>query len=1021
MFATTCSLTLIINLLTLANTAPQSFPFVESFDQTASQRWQPFAGTWTFEPGAARQTDSGYDCGAAIDVTPEGPFYLAIRFKPDSNFNGAGLFFALPTLDKKHGGMMVRCDPGGRILWGWFDNNGVFNYHGDVMYDDDGDTEQELAIVVDPDKLAFNILHHGQRITTNIRTFHANGRVGMQTSGGPHTITRFEVRPATEDELAGIKPPGAYSRMISVIGSRDFLVALRRAPEFLTVYNADGERAHGVDAASLPGVKGDDAHVTAMCWAVPNVWEMDSDKTLPPDVLVLADDGRAIYKIKRAKKPLADGPLVRSSEMRGMGIAVGPGGHIFVADEAIPGIRVFDPDGQELLKYGEQGGGFGYDHPSPTAAGKFKQPRGIAVSPAGEIVVMDRGNYGYAVYRYNAAANKLEWVSNSTWLPMVEGAQFDAHGRLLLSGTFEFYRSHGALRVMSLSSHGQRVFVGASLGDMSDKVRACEGPNGKYYLADPDKDRILILPRDFVEPLPEFEWTSDGRVKLVMTKVDGSTVTTTSKRRSPDHPDRILVKQAEPICESWPPIDDTELTTYELPPKPPKGQMYVIDMPVLVTLFAKAVDEKGNELHADPTGVVDRLKREHARDRHFYWLNSHCILNKQFEYMVIDDVVAKVNGGWIQPGQARRLVNAAREKRGLPPISVHHSLIGIHPMAGFDPNTTDDPGYVGGGGLTPYAYSGYALWNNGQAWLMGHEWGHQLDAYFEKSGFTDWWLNHPDGTVHIGRYGEHWDCNAFLCRRVDPMNWLRFKPGTLRLVADRDQDGLPDDDPTLPLDERRFGSDPSKPDTDGDGLSDLREATAGTFTSANPTRVDTDADTIPDAEDPYPQFAVYPALKPVKTVRDGLASPAEHGFIGRISRDWCATAILGAYDADNIYLLIGLLHPARQVFATVDFNDDGWFVGQDNVYAHVDLGWPNDGGPRINRAERCEARFVRPIGVPPDVLPGCPALALKIPRPQSRTPLQPGSSIGLTVRFQNGGGSVAFLIDPWQILSLDLK
>jgi hypothetical protein len=100
---------------------------------------------------------------------------------------------------------------------------------------------------------------------------------------------------------------------------------------------------------------------------------------------------------------------------------------------------------------------------------------------------------------------------------------------------------------------------------------------------------------------------------------------------------------------------------------------------------------------------------------------------------------------------------------------------------------------------------------------MAHEWGHQLDDFFQKSGFDDWWSNHPDGTLHIGRYGEHWDCNAFLCRRADKMNWLRLRYGTPRLVDDRDEDGLADDDPTLPLDERRFGSDSWEPDSDLDG------------------------------------------------------------------------------------------------------------------------------------------------------------------------------------------------------------
>jgi hypothetical protein len=127
-------------------------------------------------------------------------------------------------------------------------------------------------------------------------------------------------------------------------------------------------------------------------------------------------------------------------------------------------------------------------------------------------------------------------------------------------------------------------------------------------------------------------------------------------------------------------------------------------MPVLVAVFAKAIDENGALTTIEPTGVIERLQRELETDRLFYWRNSYGTLNKQFEFMLIDDAEPRIADGWIEPTAARTLVNQARQKRGLPPIGPDHSLVAIHPMSGFDPAFTDDIGTVDGGGLTIYDY-----------------------------------------------------------------------------------------------------------------------------------------------------------------------------------------------------------------------------------------------------------------------------------------------------------------------------
>jgi hypothetical protein len=990
-----------------------AFPFAERFDAGAAGRWHPLSGKWEFGDGFVKQTDADRNCAAAIKIKPEGPYWLAIRFRPESNHTGGGLVFGLPEADKLEGGLVIRCEPEDRIIWGRVGPNGRMRRTNEAIYDDDGDREQELAVAVDPAKGAFNLYHHGERIASNNRVEHATGYVGIVSSGGPHTFLKFEVRPATAQELEGIKEPGPYSQIVDVVAADPYIVALRRGPDLLTIYNDKGEPRGSFKAADLPGLSGADARPVAL--ALAHLGLLTRSESVPPDVLVGVEGGASIYKLKNAAHAVGAGPLYRNEKMQATALAVGHS-RIFIADAALPGIRVLDQDGKELTTFGEKGDLAPYDPANPKPGDKFKNPRGIAVAPTGEIVVTDRESFTFVVFKFDPATNQFAYAGSGPWIPNPAQVFFDSRGKMIMGGLFEYYRSYGGVRVMNINGIGEKTWLAHALRDMSDKVRACQGPGGKYYVVDPDKDRFMILPPDFVEPLPEFKYTADGGVQLTMTKVDGTKAVTTSTEKSKD--DRIVVRQKEPVCDTWPRLGPDDLTSYALPAPPAKGKVYVIDMPVLVAVFKQADEiwqekdeKKSKHVEIDTTGVIDRLKRELAVARQFYWHVSHATLNIQFDYMIVDDPDAKVDGGWIQPSPARELVNKARAKQGLPPIDKDYSLIGIHPAGGFDPTYTDDPGIVGGGGLTPYAYSGYALWNNGQSWLFAHEWGHQLDSYFEKSGFPDWWLNHPDGTVHIGRYGEHWDCNAFLCRRADKMNWLRFKFGTIRAVDDADGDGLADDDPTLPLDEKRFGSDSTKIDTDNDGLDDLAETCAGTFTSSDPRNPDTNGNGIPDGKDPYPQFKVRPEIAAAGSGDERL--DAKSAPLGAIRSGWADATLRACYSADTVIYSVTFQKPALSVALPMDWNDDGWFVGQDNVYYSVDLEWPKDGPAKVRAANNCEATIATNDGKT--------VLSCVVKRPPTRAPLKPGSKIGICPRLGNGGGTIAFLLDPWQLLELELK
>ena len=184
------------------------------------------------------------------------------------------------------------------------------------------------------------------------------------------------------------------------------------------------------------------------------------------------------------------------------------------------------------------------------------------------------------------------------------------------------------------------------------------------------------------------------------------------------------------------------------------------------------------------------------------------------------------------------------------------------------------------------------------AWLASHEFHHQMEsqAQFWLSDREDDRISfdHPaprrrvlrgDGTAEEttwstnGRHGEHWDVLAFWDRTLTDAQWLRCYFGETITVEDKDEDGVPDNDPRLPLDELRFGSSPLKSKTDGE-MNDLAKIMLANWAPGplqsswtkppfapllpSPTKADTNGNGIPDAFDANPlvrQAPVIPAKR----------------------------------------------------------------------------------------------------------------------------------------------------------------
>lgn len=372
-------------------------------------------------------------------------------------------------------------------------------------------------------------------------------------------------------------------------------------------------------------------------------------------------------------------------------------------------------------------------------------------------------------------------------------------------------------------------------------------------------------------------------------------------------------------------------------PEGARASSYV-SLEILVSVFLNVTQDG---IRYDLVGAnLDKVYRELEKARRFYWVNSHNKLNLNLTFLIIDKPIS-FSGWWLGPNVVNPVLQSALISVGQN-LSDYDGEIAIWASPGYT-DEEDPPGGVGGGGGTVYRYSSFPI-GGSVSWLMIHEFHHQLDEFFDKSGYPEYRSNHPrdGGAEDPGNYGEHFDVNAYILRIWPVKKWLElrdlpdFSP-TIRETDDSDGDGIPDDDPNVPIDERRFGSDPRLVDTDGDRLNDLDELMAGIYSSSNPNNIDTDGDGLIDGLDPYPLYPLDPWI-PKKTIHvDGELESEWYSFTDHFTylNTLFKASIKLSWDDDYLYIGMETDNFAR-ILIYIDANNDGWFHGKDNYEIIVD-------------------------------------------------------------------------------------
>ena len=375
-------------------------------------------------------------------------------------------------------------------------------------------------------------------------------------------------------------------------------------------------------------------------------------------------------------------------------------------------------------------------------------------------------------------------------------------------------------------------------------------------------------------------------------------------------------------------------------------------------------------------GEYQRVRFELDEAARFYWRNSRFNCALDYEWIpsftpCLRSTIAAADAPYYSPVDHPAYADARERYDGLLQIMVLYV---------FDKQTQQLKRVKGGGGFTWGAdgakhLCGWSWWaacsaDNvcGSDWLTVHEFGHQLDSVFDQSGHPEFWFNHlalSEGNV--ARFGEHFDANAFILRRVPERDWLDLQWGELRSYQDADRDTVPDSELYLAELGLLTDPDPAAPDSDGDGLLDFEEYMASNgnrlghgdrlfpaLKPCDPLDRDSDSDGVPDGADLLPGWPAPDSIPGLSQNAPGaplqvLMTNTPEGLDFGVGLSYCpdlwsdedGTLTYGYFTIDVYWgrsstQVVEDSVPAYSAKIMLDLQNNGWFAGDDNYRIELD-------------------------------------------------------------------------------------
>lgn len=667
-----------------------------------------------------------------------------------------------------------------------------------------------------------------------------------------------------------------------------------------------------------------------------------------------------------------------------------------------------------------------------TDVGQFNEPGGVFFDrKLSRLYVANGWNCRIEVLDYDAQTGRMKRRgpdAGTIWgFWVTRGIVGDSRGRLIGCDTGFGSLNVFADRAAMDTNRPKRVLTvrGGVLGPMHDVTDIAVNSTGGFAVADAGNDRVVLFDSDFTLP-------QDPRVVRVTSEsatLAWETVTAAETRieyrrgnypqKTPGREDvwtvdphwgrrlsgrrihhqvrltglvpgkRYYYRFHAPSVRTVPPHPWTH--EYAFATEAGRGRKAFLGMPIKVLLVCNLIDASTATTEAAVPPPMTKAgialyRRNFELTQRFYWNLSAMRYWLDFDLLLDETMYRKGTPPEGANPQLRNLPVYRRDQSLTSALNregkahkLYYGQIVCEAVRRWNQRTKQWV-YQGSGGGTygiewPTPGRSQFLGGSDVAWLMCHEFHHQVESQYKASGLT----REDDRVIfchfapkHTGwkwctayNHGQHWDGIAYQLRRFTPTQYLRNLYGRVLVAEDRDGDGLVDEEARLPFDERRFGSDPNRVDTDGDGLTDLQELLVSNwqpFVNAplrkkvespcllpDPCHADTDGDGLTDGNDPYPLYPFAPVIAEGHAVIDG--NLREWG-----DRPQCWTESAGLkvrlfsrHDDRQLAFAVELEGDWRDCTLTLDLNADGYFVGNDNLLLHV---VPGRHGPQLQSARR---------------------------------------------------------------------
>jgi|GEM_PF-1766023 hypothetical protein len=890
----------------------------------------PVKGDWLVEAGSYVERSGEYDCISLFPVFVAGSVKISAVFSIQGGMPGAGLVFSSHRAENASFCHMVRLDGTERIIAGYFEDGefipqtilrGSFVLSG-------WDT---LTVIVQEKEQQYTIFLNGRSVSDPLPLRFPAGYAGLQSSGGRTAFSRFCV---TRDN------PGAADRLYwprsFTFRGGDTVEVYSSAENTLYRYALDGSFLSRVEVKELlPWLH----HRIDRILAVPEGIVLLTEPY--PYLFLVSSTGKFLqrYGSRSGKKSFLDIERIK------------PGGRFLVLQAHPYRLILLDSAFREVASH--------------SLAGKGK-PSALA-SWGNTVTVLDRENA--EVFLIEISRDRLI-PKGSIRLPYAD------YRDICFDGEF-FYCSarNGIIKVTKQGAVVQK-FSGEMLPSFWPTQIELAG--GKLWVLNYTGGSILVLDTALVQTEPEMRLENGKRFvlrwksaepalgELVLWTGSGKRVVKKEEKKA-GRMHRISVRlpgggSGNHFYLSYAPVTQaiglkrlwSKRFTIQAPG--PEGKMAVLRIPTLAVLFTRVVPDslRPSDAPGMTTWHIRKVREELEEAARFLFIHSHCRLSLDLTFLPVEKPFREhdlFGREWYYPPRIAHL-DSLLEAMGL--RADHFPIIVLIAAVQTVDTESGEWRFVGKGGAFTNGISangrfGLSWWKmppfghpSGNNWLFVHEVNHQIDELFLLRGYPEYWFNHfAPKLCNVGPFGEHFDGNAYLMQRVPVEWWTDLGVGRIEWVNDRDGDGIPDEDPSLPYDESRFGSSPKMADTDGDGLNDGQELLRSLWVHHGqgeswmipiwpaPDRTDTDGDGKGDAEDLNPLVAIPDTIYQAEVRIDGVLEKGEWPWFVPVHVENKNAAFGLAWDGIGLAVAFHL-SDSLEAKIMIDGRRDGWFLGRDN-------------------------------------------------------------------------------------------